>query len=133
MTNFDLANLDALTENQDAGIPLAVRHPVTQEPMGWTIRVAGVDSERVKKVLKRQRNSRLKNAQRQLTADLLDAQNREVLVACVISWSFDEDVSINGEQPECTPEKADQLIRRWPWLGAQIEERAQDTAAFLES
>lgn len=131
--SFDLSTFDALSTNSEQGVELDVRHPVTQEPIGWTLRIAGAESDRVKKVTRRQRNAALKGQRKHLTSDLLETQQREVLAACVISWTFADGVKIDGEQPDCTPENVDRLLKRFSWLGQQIDDKASDQSAFLPS
>ena len=71
--SFDIGSFDALTKAQDDGIDVPIVHPVTREPIGLTIRVAGPDSERQRAARRMITNARLQTRSMKLpTAEELE-------------------------------------------------------------
>lgn len=134
MSKFDLASLDALKSNQDDGVELKIKHPVSQEPIGLTLRVAGYESDAVKKVQRRQTNERLKMQRKKVTAEEIERSGREVVVAAVMSWQGDADFELDGAPlPEFSKEAVEAIVRRFPFIGTQIDDFASDQSNFLQS
>lgn len=129
----DLSSLDAIVKNQEEGVELKVKHPVTNEPLGITLRVLGYESATVRKVQRKQVNQRLKNQRKRVTAEEIETNGREVQAAAIAGWSFDDGVTLDGVVPEFTPENVDRVLRRFPFIAAQVDDLAADASAFLES
>lgn len=129
----DLANLDAIVKNQEEGIDLPVKHPVTGEPIGITLRVLGYESDKVRSLQRRQINQRLKNQRKRLTAEEIEGNGRAVQVAAVVGWSFADGVTLDGSVPEFNEKGVEALLKRFPFIARQIDEIADDASAFLES
>lgn len=129
---FDLANLDTLSTAQEEGVDVELRHPVTNEPLGVTVRVASYESERVRRVKRRITDRALKATQgrRQTTAEDLERSTREMVAAAVISWSG---LVYRGETLDCTPANVLRVLEEQPWIGEQIDAVAQDRAAFFRT
>jgi hypothetical protein len=109
--------------------------------MGITIVVCGTDSETYKKIQRKQLNRRMersarnRNRQLQLTAEELEAENLDVLVACTKSWSENGSPTIEfnrGELLPCTPENVRRLYEEYPWMKDQIDQAIGDRANFLQ-
>jgi hypothetical protein len=132
--SFDLASLDALKSNQDDGVELKIKHPVSGDPIGLTLRVAGYESDAVKKVQRRQANERLRKRASKITAEEIERNAREVVAASVLSWKGDDDFRLDGQPlPECNKDAVDGLLRRFPFIGSQIDDFASDQSNFLLS
>jgi hypothetical protein len=129
---MDLATLD-IGPKQEEGVDVPIRHFKTGEPIGLTIRVAGYDSERVKKARRREADEAVDDRRRKFKAAQAEESGLNIIAATVVSWRFDKDVTIDGKQPACTPEEVKRLFRRFPWMAEQCEAVAGDRAAFLPS
>ncbi|MHB2205071.1 hypothetical protein [Methylobacterium sp. CM6257] len=136
---MDLSNLDT-TATAEAGATMEVVHPATGAPLTQdggavvSITLAGQDSERYRKADRRIANKRLQassNGQRvKLTAEGIESDNLERLVACTIAWNG---IGWGGADKECTPENAREAYKRLPWLREQAEAFTADRANFLKA
>lgn len=124
----------------EAGVPVEIRHPKTNLPLGITITVCGTDSDTYKKIQRKQLNRRLELSQRSrnnkltLTAEELEAESLDVLVACIKSWSQENRPEIefaDGEWLPCTPENIRRVLEELPWLKEQIDQEIGDRSNFL--
>lgn len=129
----ELSNLDALVRNQDAGAPLVLKHPVTLEPIGITLNVLGEDSDKIRKLKRRQLNMRLKNQQKKLTAEELESNTNEIYAAAITGWEWEEGVTLDGERPECTPDNVSRFLNRFLFAKKQVDDHMADTSAFLSN
>ncbi|WP_416355560.1 hypothetical protein ACLNGM_15080 [Aureimonas phyllosphaerae] len=134
MSKFDLASLDALKSNQDEGMELQIKHPISGDPIGLTLRVSGYESDVVKRLQRKQQNERLHKRSKKVTVEEIERAGREVIVASVLSWQGDADFELDG-QPigECNKEAVEALIRRFPFIGQQIDDFAGDQSNFLSN
>lgn len=129
----ELSSLDALAKKQEEGTELRVKHPVTGEALGITLRVLGYESDTIRKLQRRQINQRLKNQRKRVTAEDIEANSREVQVAAIVGWTFAEGVTLDGGVPDFTAENVERLLKRFPFIARQVDELADDASAFLES
>jgi hypothetical protein len=130
----------ATRSKAEEGAPMEVRNPVTQEPLlqddgqPVTITLAGSDSDRFQRVQRHNLNRRLKNSGRRgnvtLTAEELDAEKIETLVACTISWSG---IQRRGAPIDCTPDNARSVYKDFPWVREQADEFVNDRVNFLKA
>lgn len=137
---MDLSDLDYLVTAQEAGVDIDILHPVTREPIGFIIRVAGLDSARVKDAQRKFLDRRLaKRRSSKITAADLEKEATLALAAAVISWTSVEadgtttsTALLDGERLECTRSNAVALFERFPWLKEQVDAVVQDRADFFE-
>ena len=124
----------------EAGFPVAVRHPKTNRPLGTTIVVCGADSDTHKKIIRKQLNRRMELSSRNrnkltMTAEELETESMDVVVACTKSWATGErpELEMNeGEWLPCTPDNARRVYEELPWLKEQIELEISDRNNFLK-
>lgn len=126
---IDLATLDT-SKAQDEGIEVTILHPKTEEPLGITIRVAGVDSDRAKRARREILDRRIRKRKRSFTAKEIEDDELQQLAAQTISWTG---VVIDGKEIELTPDSAAALYRRFPFIKRQVDVEAGDIAGFLKS
>jgi hypothetical protein len=131
---MDLSTLDT-TAVSETGAKMEVTHPVSGALLaGTSIVLAGQDSDRYRAMDRKISNKRLAqsgNGQRlKLTAESLEADNLNKLVACTISW---EGIAFGGSPKECTPENVREAYTRLPWLREQAETFIGDRANFLKA
>lgn len=129
----DLSKLNTATISEE-GAELDVLHPVENTPIGVKIVLAGRDSDRFQKFVRRQTNKRTAKwrpgQKLTFTAEEQELEKVELLVACTISW---KGVSMNGKELPCTPENARALYSNpgYSWLVEQIDEFVGDREHFL--
>lgn len=135
---MDLSNLDT-TATAQAGAKMDVMHPATGTPLlqgdtALSLTLAGQDSDLFRKADRKISNRRLATSasgQRvKLTAEGIDADSLERLVACTISW---HGIGWDGGDKECTPENVREAYKRLPWLREQAEAFIADRGNFLKA
>ncbi len=126
---FDVTSFERLAKNQEEGVPVALLHPGTGDPLGATIVVAGPDSKLAKSAERQMLDRRIKGRKvQQLTAEELQVEGIKKLAACVISW---EGVLDSGKVIECNLENVLRVFGMCPWIAEQVAETAADRAAFF--
>lgn len=134
--------IKALTPKQAAekGTEVEIIHPTTYQPLGITVVVCGSDSDTFKAIQRKQLNRRLemqqknRNRQNAMTAELLEAEGMDVLVACTKSWRTGDRPQIefdDNEWLDCTPENVRRIYEELPWLKEQVDQEIGDRANFL--
>jgi hypothetical protein len=124
----DLSDIRADAQDQDRGREFKLADPVTGQPVGIRLRIAGPDS------------ATQHRAQLRLADDLADAagENGRVtaavredlrlaaLASCVLGW----DVTENGQPVPFTQANVVRLLKAAQWVQAQVDAFASDRAAF---
>lgn len=127
--SFDLNKLEDLAASMEAGEVLEIVHPVTGEPTGFKIRVAAMDSERVKRVQRVIANNNLRKQNRKPTIEEIETNGRKVTAAAIISW---EGLERDGKPMDCTPENIAAVIAN-PLIMRQIDEFTSDASNFMKA
>lgn len=129
------------TKTAEQGVPVEIVHPKTNLPLGITIVVCGTDSETYKKIQRKQLNRRMERTARsrnrhlQMTAEELEAEALDLLVACTRFWKQGDRSEIEfapGEWLPCTPENVRKVYEELPWLKEQIDQEIGDRSNFLQ-
>lgn len=125
----DLADFDALQASQEEGIDVAINGP-DGKPLGFSIRIAGPDSERQKQASEDIVNERLNSgdASPATASDLMSARIRG-LAKSTISWT---PFKLDGGEYKYSEDAARRLYLRFPWMREQVEAKAGKRAAFLK-
>jgi len=137
--SFDLSALDT-TSAADQGATMHVAHPVTgvalsqEDGSPVSLILAGEDSERFRKQDRTARSRRLARQQQgramKLSADELDSDALEMLVAVTVGWSG---LALDGADLPYSPDNARKLYTRLPWLREQAQAFVLDRANFLKA
>lgn len=139
----DLSALDTAAAGEE-GATLHVKHPVNGEPMHvvppggdkpvpLTVTVLGSDSPtwRAKVADSNRRRLREMNqgGRRNFTVnpEAIERDALELLAACTVAWTG---VVLEGKALPCTPENAETVYRRLPWLREQADEFANNRENF---
>lgn len=130
---FDLAELDTASLSNE-GIDVAIYHPTTKADLGISITVHGADSDVFRKAQRAQQNRRLKNMARgrngsKLTAEELETEGLDTLVACTKSWAG---VVLQGKALDCEDENVRAVYVKFPWIREQVEDAIGDRANFIK-
>lgn len=123
MTSFTLADLDAIS------VPMEIRHPKTDEPIGVFIEVLGPDSAEFRNLSKIQTARRLaKGEKAKIDLDELARDNDELLATCVVGWSDD-----NFFGQPYSRQAVLELFKnpQRAWLRKQIDEFTDDRKNFF--
>lgn len=126
----------------EAGVEIEVLHPKTNLPLSPRIyvTVCGADSDTCKKIQRKQLNRRLERSQRSrnnknsMTAEELETESLEVLVACTKSWRTGDRPEIEmaaGEWLPCTPDNVRRVYDELPWMKEQLDQEIGDRSNFL--
>jgi len=126
---MDLTQFDVVSPANE-GVWMNLEHPVTGEPLDVRIKLAGIDSDYYKKELRKQQNKKFKKGFRKLSAEELEADTIELLVACTLDW---EGVELEGQALECNPENVRKIYKRFPWIKEQVDNFINDRANFLKN
>lgn len=129
----DLATIAQMYDSQDTGAPMEVLHPVTDEPIGLTITVAGYSSERMKAYSRKALNERIKAKQRTVTVEQIERDTHNKTAHAILSWKFAEGVTLDGEQPSVSKESIDRLFKLLPFVSEQIEAFANDLSNYAKA
>jgi hypothetical protein len=136
---LDLTTLDT-SATSEAGVVMEVRHPTTdavlKQPNGQpvTVTLAGEDSERYRRAWRESTDRKLKMQQRgrqvSISAESVEADAVEILVACTIGWSG---IGMDGAPLEFSPDNARKIYARLRWLREQADSFISDRANFLRA
>jgi len=127
---FDLASLDTIAASNE-GEWMNVMHPKTDEPIGARIKLAGPDSDIVKKAQNKITNRRLKGRGRnKLDAESINEEQVEMLASCTLGW---EGIVVNGEEVKFSKDNAVNLYLKYPWIMEQVNIFIGDRANFIKS
>lgn len=128
--SFDISNLDGFTAALEDGTDVELKHPATDKPLGIVLRIVSYDSDRVRSVQRRQTDAamRLRARNKAPTSDMLETNGREIMAASVVSWTGME---MDGQTLECTRDNVLAVLKRFPWVGEQIDAVGGDRAAFF--
>ena len=114
-------------------VDLHIKHPGTGAATGLVLEVASRDSEPVRAALRKQLDRNLqRRSNKKMTAEDIEAQNLEVLSACVVGWRWEGTASWGGKKLEFTPENVAAVLGT-PWVRKQVQEEADGEADFFQS
>lgn len=131
-TPFDFTTRD-VAKKAEEGAELEVLDPVTNEPVGVFITLAGADSAIHRKTTATIAKRRLSNTKgfrnRALDPEKFEAEGIEVLAACTLGW---KGVVADGAPLPCSRDNAIMLYTRFPWLREQVDQFVSDRSVYLQ-
>jgi len=118
------------TDKADDGEWLELEHPKTGQPLGIRIKLLGVDSDVYQKQVRKNNDRRFKKRRFKLTADEVEAENVELLVAVTKEW---ENMIEHGQPVEFNAANVRRIYtdKKYSWIREQVDEFAGDRANFL--
>ena len=129
---FDFATRDVAAK-AEVGAELEVLDPITSEPVGAYITLAGADSTIHRKaaanVSKRRFNSQKGFRSKSFDVEKMEAESIEILAACTLSW---KGVTLEGAALPCSRDNAIKMYTRFPWLREQVEAFISDRSEYLQ-
>jgi hypothetical protein len=112
---IDLSSLDTAAQAEE-GADLALLHPSTGKPLGPTLRLVGMDSDRYNKARRRIVEKRLAKSRARLDLDAAEMENLSLLADCTLGWA---EIVIDGADVPFSREAALELYRRFPGSGSR--------------
>lgn len=127
----DLSQFADLIPSQEEGTIVDILHPVTGDPIGMTVQVAGPDSDRARKARQAVMNANLRTSTASKPkANEIEASARSVVAKSVISWIG---VELNGEELDCTVDNVLKVFTDYPFIYEQVSGAAANRALFIKS
>lgn len=104
--------------------------PRTRKPTGIKVTIESYGGDRAKTVQRQINNKRLKLRNRRPTAEELEEETLMTASAVVVGWN--KEMEMDGKALSFTPENV-RKIMSIPWIARQIDEAAEDEAAFIKA
>lgn len=112
--------------------PVQIRHPANDEPVGLTIHMRPSSHPEVEKVRRRNLNQRLSSRNNKITAEQIEANNKDLIVAAATDWEWTGDLTLDGEQPEYSDDALRRLMKKAQFVRDQLQSEMDDEASFYE-
>lgn len=127
----DLAQFDDAVKRQDEGIMVKIMAMDGRTPLGFSIRVAGPDSERAK------------SATEEITDELIDMGNtarlnaretaqRALIYLSKVTMGWEPSVVMDGQELAFSEENALKLYQRFAFIREQVDRAANNRARFTK-
>ena len=127
----DLSLLDTVS-NSNIGERVNLVHPATSEPFTnadgspMYITILGPDSDRWKDNRHTIIDRRTALKKSKVSAKEIDQTLINSLVAVTVGWN----ITLSGEQPQCTPENVRAVYIKYPWVLKQVQAYFDDESNF---
>ena len=112
---------------------IEIRHPATGEPLGLRITLRPTSSTEVQTVKRRITNESIRMRNKNISAEKLEANGLDILVAMIENMEWEGDTSWHGEKLDATPANIRKLMKEADWIKKQVDDAIGDDAAFFQS
>lgn len=109
-----------------------IKHPVDGSQIGLKITLRPESDPTVVAARRRFLNDRLARRGK-VTAEKIEQQQHQVIVAAVGGWTWVGDLTFEGSVPEFNEVNLLKVLKKLPWVRDQIDEELGDAAAFFQS
>jgi len=113
-------------------IDVRITHPGTGEPIGLIIKAVSLQDDRVAVVRRRLQNKALRARNKTTTAETIEENGNELLMAAIVGWEWGGDSDWKGKKLEFTSGNLKIVLTEAPWLAQQIDTALADEAAFFQ-
>jgi hypothetical protein len=127
---IDFATLD-IAARADEGSELLVRHPVTDEELGFSLLLAGRDSAAFRRGLEAVTKKYQGKRSNKLSQTDMQERRAELLARVTLGFPKGNPV-LDGQELPFSRENAEKLYKRFPWLAEQADEHQSDRANYLQ-
>lgn len=124
-------DISKLVNSEDL-FELNLTGPDTDELVGIRFMIRSAESDAVKRVVRQHSDKFLASRKKKLTASKVEAEYLDKAAASVASWDWG-DHNWKGEKPECTFEKAREVLEEAGWIYDQVATASEDRANFTKS
>lgn len=117
------------------GAVLAIKHPITREPLEIdgvpvTVTMVGPDSAEWRAVQRSIVDRRLKDRKASVSAEEIEAEAIRALAACIKAWTG---MRLNGVDLECNEANKTMVLVKLPHFRRQIDEFLAHSENFLKA
>ena len=120
-------DISAISANERT---IDILHPATGEPTGLKVTLLPGTDEKVESARRKITNRRLQSRSQKITAEQLEAEGMELLLASVSGWEWGE-ATLGGEQPEFSADNVRRVLKQHKWIRDQIDREAGYSEAFF--
>ena len=109
-------------------------HPKTGEDLGLVFHLRAPDSDEVESVNRAWQNKRLhpKSRNKAITSEELEVVKDNRIKAAVMGWTWEDDeLTLEGEQPEYSPQALRTMIKDHPWIRDFLADECEDLTSFF--
>lgn len=125
---FDLSQLDVVS-GAEKGAWCEIKHPVTDEPVGAELLLAGMDSSRYKDAQRRIAEARInKKSVGKVDLREIEAEQLTVLVDCTLGW---KGMVLEGVEIPFDRASVRRIYEGYPTIREQAERFISDRANYL--
>lgn len=126
----DLSAFDGFVAKQNEGFPVDIVGPDGKTPLGYTIRIAGPDSEKAMKARELLSDELADREEiKKLYAAEINARGIRYLAMITIGW--EPSVKMDGRELEFSEENAVALYQRFAFIRDQVDAKAGRREVFL--
>lgn len=114
---------------------IEIKHPVSEQPLGVRVNIISLNDDRMKQIRRRFINKRIELEKRgkSFKADDIEANEIDLLVACITGWDWYGDITFNGSKPDFTELNVRNVLNSLSWFKDQVSEAVGDEKAFFQS
>lgn len=123
----DLASLDTVAAAEQGAV-FRPEHPVTGDPLGIEITLAGADSAIFRRAQNALLDRRMAGRKKKLSSEEIQAESSGLLAACTLSW---KGMVVDGQEVPCGRDAAGALYLRFPWLREQADAFISERRNYL--
>lgn len=109
-----------------------ILHPATKEPIGLRIDLRPESHPAVREAVRKITNDRL-NLRGKLSAERMEANRLEVLIASIDGWSWEGDTTFEGEKLAFAEPNVRKVLKKLPWIRDQVDIALAETEEFFRT
>lgn len=109
---------------------IEIKHPATSAPLGLTITLLPDSHPQVREATRKRLNARLQSREK-VTAERLDADALDQIIAHASAWDWAGDLTFHGEKPEFSAAKLRAVLTELPWIQRQLDAELANDAEFF--
>lgn len=109
-----------------------ILHPATKEPIGLRIDLRPESHPAVRDAVRKITNDRL-NLRGKLSAERMEANRLEVLIASIDGWSWEGDTTFEGEKLAFAEPNVRKVLKKLPWIRDQVDIALAETEEFFRT
>lgn len=109
-----------------------ILHPATKEPIGLRIDLRPESHPAVREAVRKITNDRL-NLRGKLSAERMEANRLDVLIASIDGWNWEGDTTFEGEKLAFAEPNVRKVLKKLPWIRDQVDIALAETEEFFRT
>ena len=109
-----------------------ILHPATKEPIGLRIDLRPESHPSVREAVRKITNDRL-NLRGKLSAERMEANRLDVLIASIDGWCWEGDTTFEGEKLAFAEPNVRKVLKKLPWIRDQVDIALAETEEFFRT